>query len=194
MTLIKRLGLVAALSIGAQSASAEQFVVKTAQPIDQISPRISETLKISEVERFEADGVAFIILDAKNDAYLEAFLYSKAVTPLAISKVDFINSPVIGGGEAASPDAAEGHRTFVIERPIPGVGSFPLEKKEGISRASNAAIAELDGAVEWVHSYLTDVGTFCIYRAADETGIEDHARISGAPLGPITEVTRMRSE
>ena len=86
------------------------------------------------------------------------------------------------------------HQTFVIERPIKGVGSFPLEKKEGISRASNAAIEKLNGSVEWVHSYLTDVGTYCIYRATDEEQIAKHAQLAGAPLGPITAVEPILSE
>ncbi|KNG94472.1 hypothetical protein ATO11_09085 [Pseudaestuariivita atlantica] len=87
--------------------------------------------------------------------------------------------------------AQDGLQTFVIERPIPGVGSFPLARKEGISRASNAAIAQMEGKVEWVHSYLTEVGTVCIYRATDEGQIADHAQLAGAPLGPITAVDRV---
>lgn len=189
--IIRLVGVATILAITAASASAEQYVLKLENPLGEIGTSLQEALKVKEVERFEAEGASFVVLDVANDAYLDAFLHAQALTPLAISKVDFINSPNVSGGELAPRIAKDGHQTFVIERPIPGVGSFPLEKKEGISRASNAAIEKLDGSVEWVHSYLTDVGTYCIYRATDEDQIAKHADLAGAPLGPITAVERV---
>lgn len=186
--------LVTAFVVSGFAASAEQFVVKLDQPLGSINPRLQETLKISVIERFESEGVNFVVLDVVNDAYLETWLNVKNLTPITISKVDFVNSPVVGGGEATEQNSDPEHQTFVIERPIPGVGSFPLEKKEGISRASNAAIERLNGSVEWVHSYLTDVGTYCIYRATNEGQIVEHAELAGAPLGPITAVERIPTE
>lgn len=191
---LTKLALATALVLGGFPASAEQFVVKLENPLGDISPGLQETLKISVIERFEAEGANFVVLDVVNDAYLETLVNAKNLRPLAISKVDFINSPVVGGGDASPRNASAEHQTFVIERPIPGVGSFPLEKKEGISRASNAAIERMNGSVEWVHSYLTDVGTYCIYRASDEGQIVEHAELAGAPLGPITAVERIPSE
>lgn len=167
---------------------AEQYVLKLEKPLGKIAPGLAATLKTNEVERFESDGSHFVVLDVENASYLEAFLLAKNLAPLEVSKVDFVNSPVVGGGEAASQIADESYQTFVIERPIPGVGSFPLAKKQGISRASNAAIEKLAGSVEWVHSYLTDGGTYCVYRATDEEQIVEHAKLAGAPLGPITSV------
>jgi hypothetical protein len=175
-------------------ASAEQFVVKLDSQIESGSAALRESLKIKEIERLVSEGTNFLVLDAKNEASLEAYFNAKNVTPLSISKVEFVNSPVIGGGEASPQKAREEHQTFVIERPIQGVGSFPLKKKEGISRASNAAIAKMDGRVEWAHSYLTDIGTFCVYRATDENQIAGHAELSGAPLGPITTVEQIIAE
>ena len=191
---LTKLALAAALVLGGSPALAEQYVVKLENPLGDISPGLQETLKISVIERFEAEGANFVVLDVVNDGYLETFVNAKNLRPLAISKVDFINSPVVGGGDASPQTASAEHQTFVIERPIPGVGSFPLEKKEGISRASNAAIERMNGSVEWVHSYLTDVGTYCIYRATDEGQIVEHAELAGAPLGPITAVERIPSE
>ena len=192
--ILKSLGAAAILAALAAPASAEQFMLKLEDPLGEINPALQETLKVSEVERFESDGASFVVLDVENEAYLETLLYTKSVVPIAISRVDFINSPMVGGGEASAQSAKDGHQTFVIERPVPGIGSFPLAKKEGISRASNAAIEKLGGSVEWVHSYLTDAGTYCIYRASDEGQIAEHAELAGAPLGPITVVDRIVPE
>ena len=167
---------------------ADQFVIKLDAPLTGEDTALRETLGITEIERFVSGEVSFVVLDAQSDAYVEAYLYAKGVSPIGISAVEFINSPQVGGAEPAAPVAADEMTTFVIERPIPGVGSFPLERKEGISRASIAAMEQLGGSVEWVHSYLTDIGTFCVYRATDAGQIEEHAVLAGAPLGPITEV------
>ena len=190
----RTIGLAAILVTLAQSVSAEQFVIKLEQSLESGDIALRENLKITEIERFESDGVSFLILDAENEAYLEAYLLARRVTPLSISEVSFINSPVVGGGETAPLVGSDDLQTYVIERPIPGVGSFPLAKKEGISRASNAAIAQLDGRVEWAHSYLTDIGTFCVYRASDDAEIAEHAELAGAPLGPITAVEQIISK
>ena len=45
---------------------------------------------------------------------------------------------------------------FVIERDIPGAGSFSPEKLKEISNASCGVLAELGPQIQWVHSYVTD--------------------------------------
>ena len=57
-----------------------------------------------------------------------------------------------------------------------------------ISQKSNRAIAQIGNSIEWDHSYLTDEGTYCIYRATDENTIREHGKIAGAPIITIYRV------
>ncbi|MGR3322916.1 MAG: nickel-binding protein [Pseudooceanicola sp.] len=145
-----------------------------------------ETADIGVVEMFEGESRSFAVFEAPDQAALSDHLGRLGLPPQRLLAVNFVNSPEIGGGDPAGEKPLPGHAVYVIERPIPGVGSFPLEKKQMISRRSNASVRELGNAVEWDHSYLTSEGTFCIYRAVDEKAIMEHARLSGAPVKNIT--------
>ena len=79
-------------------------------------------------------------------------------------------------------------KRFLIERDIPGIGGMSIVELCGASRASNRAIANLGGDVQWQHSYVAGDKTFCIYLAEDEAAIEEHARLSGFPATKITPV------
>lgn len=82
-------------------------------------------------------------------------------------------------------------RKFVIERNIEGVGSLDQEQLGGAAATSNDALAKLAPKVQWVHSYVTDDRTFCIYLAEDESVIHEHARLSGFPATRVYEVVNM---
>jgi len=79
-------------------------------------------------------------------------------------------------------------KRYVIERNIPGVGALDSAQLKGASATSNAALAKLAGKVQWVQSYVVDDKTFCIYLAADEAQVHEHARLSGFPASKVSEV------
>lgn len=79
-------------------------------------------------------------------------------------------------------------KTYVIERDIPGVHTLTAEQAKGAAATSNAALAKLGAAVQWVTSYVTNDKTFCIYRAENEEVIRKHAELSGFPANKISEV------
>ncbi len=79
-------------------------------------------------------------------------------------------------------------KRYLIERLIPGVGDMNRSELQGASATSNEALARLAGKVQWVHSYVTDDRTFCIYLADDERSVHEHARLSGFPATRVTEV------
>lgn len=79
-------------------------------------------------------------------------------------------------------------KRFVIERELPGVGSMNGEQLKGAAATSNDALGKLAGKVQWVHSYVADDKTFCIYLAESEADVKEHARISGFPANKVTEV------
>jgi hypothetical protein len=78
-------------------------------------------------------------------------------------------------------------KRYVIERDIPGVGKLNGEQLKHVAVTSLGAQAKLYGKVQWVHSYVTDEKTFCIYLADGEDSIREHGRLSGFPVTKITE-------
>jgi hypothetical protein len=79
-------------------------------------------------------------------------------------------------------------KRFVIERDLPGVGGLGRPQLKDAAATSNGALAQLAGKVQWVHSYVADDKTFCIYLADSEATVQEHARLSGFPASRITEV------
>ena len=79
-------------------------------------------------------------------------------------------------------------KRYVIERDLPGVGAMNGEQLKGASAQSNDALAKLGGKCQWVHSYVVDNKTFCIYLADNEAAVHEHARLSGFPVSTVTEV------
>ena len=79
-------------------------------------------------------------------------------------------------------------KRFVIERNLPGVGALNREQLKGAAETSNGALAKLAGRVQWIHSYVVDDKTFCIYVAENEQLVHEHAQLSGFPANKVTEV------
>lgn len=82
-------------------------------------------------------------------------------------------------------------KRYLIERDIPGVGGMSLVELCGVARASNGAIAQLSGAVQWQQSFVAGDQAFCIYLAESEDAIRRHAELSGIPVTRIVEVPRI---
>lgn len=80
-------------------------------------------------------------------------------------------------------------KRYVIQRDIPGVGSLTAEQRAATAARSNDALARLGGKAQWIHSYLADNKTFCVYLAEEEAAVREHARISGFPATKVTEIS-----
>ena len=80
-------------------------------------------------------------------------------------------------------------KRYLIERELPGVGSMSGQELAQAATKSNGALAELNGKVQWVHSYVTDNKTFCVYLAQNEAAVKEHARLSGFPANKVTEIS-----
>lgn len=79
-------------------------------------------------------------------------------------------------------------KRYIIERDIPGVGGLSRPQLKDAATTSNGALDKLGGKVQWVHSYVADNKTFCIYLAESEAAVHEHAKLSGFPASKITEV------
>jgi len=82
-------------------------------------------------------------------------------------------------------------RRYMIERTIPGVGSFSMTELCGAARASNQALETLGPRIQWQHSYIAGDKTFCIYLAESEEEIRKHSELSGIPVSSITEIPQI---
>jgi Protein of unknown function (DUF4242) len=80
---------------------------------------------------------------------------------------------------------------FVIEREMPGAGQLDAADLKLASQTSCSVIRDLGPEIQWVHSYVTDHKIYCVYRAANEELVREHAQRGGFPANKIAEVRTM---
>jgi hypothetical protein len=80
---------------------------------------------------------------------------------------------------------------FVIEREIPGAGKLTPEQLHAISQKSCSVVQSMGPRIQWVQSFVTDDKIYCIYIAADEAAVREHAQLGGFPANSIAQVRSM---
>ncbi len=80
---------------------------------------------------------------------------------------------------------------YVIEREIPGAGKLSAGDLQGISQKSCGVLKELGQQIQWVESYVTDDKVYCVYIAANEQLVREHAKRGGFPANRISQVRTM---
>ena len=78
---------------------------------------------------------------------------------------------------------------FLIERDLPGAGKLDASELQGISQKSCSVLRELGPTIQWVQSYVTDDKIYCVYVAASEDEIREHAARGGFPANRISRIT-----
>ncbi len=77
---------------------------------------------------------------------------------------------------------------FVIEREVPGAGNLTEAQLREISQKSVSVLRGLGPEIQWLHSYVTGDKVYCVYIAADETIIREHAKRVGLPANRVSAV------
>ena len=77
---------------------------------------------------------------------------------------------------------------YVIERDIPGAGKLSPGELQGISQKSCGVLTKLGPQIQWVTSYVTGDKIYCVYIAASEEMVREHARQGGFPANRVSEV------
>jgi hypothetical protein len=91
--------------------------------------------------------------------------------------------------EPVKPEALpDGEHMYVIERDIPGAGSFSAEKLKSIAQTSCGVLSKMGPKIQWLHSYVTGDKIYCIYVAPDEATVREHAKQGGFPANSVSEV------
>ncbi|HSD14015.1 MAG TPA: DUF4242 domain-containing protein [Flavobacterium sp.] len=77
---------------------------------------------------------------------------------------------------------------YVIEREIPGAGKLPPEQLKAIAQTSCGVLIKMGPDIQWVHSYVTDDKIYCVYIAANEELVREHAKQGGFPANSVSQV------
>ena len=78
---------------------------------------------------------------------------------------------------------------YVIEREIPGAGQLSPEQLKAISQTSCGVLSKMGPQIQWVHSYVTNDKIYCVYNAANEEMVREHAKQGGFPANSVSEVS-----
>ena len=146
------------------------------------------TFAVSLQEEFQSKEVSYEVLTAQDEEKISKYLAALDLTPISVIETEFTNGPSIGGGEVVSETPKDNHKVYVIERAVPGISGLPLEKMKEVSKGSQSVVAQFGDAMEWDRSYLTQKGTFCVYRTDDEKKIKEHGKIAGFPVDKVSLV------
>ena len=79
-------------------------------------------------------------------------------------------------------------RRYLIEREMPGAGSLSPSDLQGVARRSCDVLHAMGPDIQWVQSYITGDKITCVYLAANEELIRQHASRGGFPATRISEV------
>ena len=82
-------------------------------------------------------------------------------------------------------------KKYIIERDVPGAGKFTTEQLQQISGVSCGVLIKQGTNIQWVHSYVAGDKIYCIYNAANEELIHEHANLSGFPANRVTVVSNI---
>lgn len=77
---------------------------------------------------------------------------------------------------------------FLIERPLPGLGSLSDDELHTIAAKSNQVLADMAPRAQWVQSYLTPDKMYCVYIAESEAAVFEHAECGGFPAEVVLPV------
>lgn len=77
---------------------------------------------------------------------------------------------------------------YVIERTVPGAGQMDAAALAAVAAKSNEVLRDLGPDVQWQHSYISNDKITCIYIAATEDIIREHAECGGFPVDSVLEV------
>ena len=80
---------------------------------------------------------------------------------------------------------------YVIEREIPNAGQMSESEIREVSIKSLQVLGEMGPKIRWLHSYVTENKIYCVYVAADEAAIREHAQRGGFPANRISKVRKL---
>lgn len=77
---------------------------------------------------------------------------------------------------------------YIIEREIPGAGSFTPQDLQAISQKSCGVLSSMGPRIQWLESYVTEDKVYCVYIAPNEAAIRTHAEQGDFPAHRISQI------
>ena len=77
---------------------------------------------------------------------------------------------------------------YIIEREIPNAAALSWAELEEIAQRACEALVQLGTHIQWVQSFVTEDKMTCVYIAANQDLIREHARRGGLPADRVLEV------
>lgn len=71
----------------AAAASADQYVARIDAPFQSGSAELLSVLKIVEIDAFEHDGASYIVIEAPDEGYVEAYFFALRRAPEGLYKL-----------------------------------------------------------------------------------------------------------
>lgn len=78
---------------------------------------------------------------------------------------------------------------YVIERVVPGASQMSPAELKTLSLRSCTVLNQMGPQIQWVQSYVSENKIYCIYIAANEDLVHEHARLGGFPANHVARVT-----
>lgn len=82
-------------------------------------------------------------------------------------------------------------KKYIIERAIPGAGNLNAQQLKEIASVSCGVLSEMGPDIQWQHSYVAGDKIYCVYIAANEKLVYEHAQKGGFPANLVTEVANI---
>ena len=76
--------LALAALVAGSAAVADQFVAEIVTPFGGARAGLLKTLDVVEIEAFSHDGRHYLVLQAPDDGYVEAYFHAIGLTPIAL--------------------------------------------------------------------------------------------------------------
>jgi hypothetical protein len=80
---------------------------------------------------------------------------------------------------------------YVIERELPDAGKLSDDDLRGISAKSCDVLHNMGPSIQWQESYVTDDKIYCVYIAASEDLVREHAKRGNFPVSSVAQVRRV---
>jgi hypothetical protein len=77
---------------------------------------------------------------------------------------------------------------YIIEREIPNAAALSTTELKGIAQKSCSVLQQLGPSIQWVQSFVTEDKMTCVYIAANQDIVREHARRGGFPIDRVLEV------
>ncbi|MCR9108621.1 hypothetical protein [Marivita sp. XM-24bin2] len=87
------------------AASADQFAIRIDEPVSGASTRLLDTLNVREIDAVKINGDYYLVLEAKNEGYVEAYIFGQGIDAKGLYRLE---ADWTGSGLSSLPVEARG--------------------------------------------------------------------------------------